>query len=75
MVYDKVNYLIVTQFGLSEGVSLETNIFEDLGADSVDLAELIVAIEDEFSLPPTERATQDVRTVGDLVKLIESVIK
>jgi len=72
MVFEKVCELIRSQLDISGDIAMETNIIEDLGVDSVDLAELVVIVEEEFALPPMARAAQDVRTVGQLVALIES---
>ena len=72
MVFEKVCELIRSQLDVSGEITMETNIIEDLGVDSVDLAELVVIAEEEFALPPMARAAQDVHTVGQLVALIES---
>ena len=71
MVFEKVCELIRSQLDVSGHIDMETNIIEDLGVDSVDLAELIVLVEEEFALPPMANAIQDVHTVGQLVALIE----
>ena len=75
MVFDRVSAIIQSQLGTDDIIiTADTNMIDDLGADSVDLAELIVTIEEEFELPPIERATEDIHTVGQLVELIESLI-
>lgn len=72
MVFGKVCDIIRSQLGIDGNITAETDILDDLGIDSVDLAELIVLVEEEFELPPMARATQDIRTVGQLVTLVES---
>ncbi|MGI6028658.1 MAG: acyl carrier protein [Candidatus Heteroscillospira sp.] len=75
MIFERVCELIRSQLDVSGDITAGTDIIADLGVDSVDLAELVVLVEEEFSLPPTARAMQDIRTVGQLVALIESVKK
>ena len=72
MGFERVCGLIRTQLDVSGEITADTDIVEDLGVDSVDLAELVVLVEEEFALPPTVRATQDIHTVGQLVELIEN---
>ncbi|MGE4353290.1 MAG: acyl carrier protein [Oscillospiraceae bacterium] len=75
MVFDRVSDIIQSQLGTDDSIiTADTDIIEDLGADSVDIAELIATIEDEFALPPTDRTTEDIHTVGQLVEFIESLI-
>jgi len=72
MIFKKVAALLAEQFGLeSDGITEETS-FEDLGADSVDIVELSMAMEEEFGID--EMAEEDlakVLTVGDLVNYIQ----
>ena len=72
MVFEQVCELIRSQLSVSGEISAETDIISDLGVDSVDLAELMVMVEDEFALPPMTDAMREVRTVGQLVALIEN---
>ncbi len=74
MVFERVCHLLRTQLDVSGEITADTDIVTDLGADSVDLAELIVLIEEEFALPPSVRATQDIRTVGQLSAFIENAL-
>ena len=53
-------------------ITLETNIQDDLGADSLDAVELIMSIEDEFDIMIPDDAAMEVKTVAQLVKLIEA---
>lgn len=75
MIFKKVKEIIVEELSVdAEDITLETNIAEDLGADSLDAVELIMSIEDEYDIMISDEAAMDVRTVGQLVKLIESEI-
>lgn len=73
MVFDAVKDILVAQLDLDEAsVSGSSNIAEDLGADSLDVVELLMAIEDEFGLEIPDDEIENIKTVDDLVKYIES---
>ena len=73
MVFDKVKELIVDQLGVEEEeVTSEANIQDDLGADSLDIVDLIQTIEDEYDLSIPDDAVEGIKTVGDIVSYIES---
>ena len=72
MVFDKVKELIVDQLGVDEDVvTSEASIQDDLGADSLDIVDLIQTIEDEYDLSIPDEAVENIKTVGDIVKYIE----
>ncbi|MBR4362617.1 MAG: acyl carrier protein [Ruminococcus sp.] len=72
MVFDKLKEIIVEQLGVEEdAVTLEANIQEDLGADSLDIVDLIQTIEDEYDLSIPDEAVEEIKTVGDIVNYIE----
>jgi acyl carrier protein len=72
MVFEKVREIICEQFELEEGdVTLETNIREDLDADSLDLVDLVMTFEDEFKMEVPDEVIEEIKTVGDIVKFIE----
>lgn len=72
MVYETVVSIICEQFDLEEkDVSMETGVTEDLGADSLDLVEVLSAIEDELDVEIPDEVFENMKTVGDLVKYIE----
>ena len=56
----------------ADAVTLESKLNEDLGADSLDAVELIMSLEDEFDIEITPDQSEGVKTVGDLVTLIDS---
>lgn len=73
MVFDKIKELIVEQLGVDEDdVTSEANIQEDLGADSLDVVDLIQTIEDEYDLSIPDEAVEGIKTVGDIVAYIEN---
>ncbi|MBR1659634.1 MAG: acyl carrier protein [Oscillospiraceae bacterium] len=75
MVYGKVKELLCSQLGLDEsGVTPESDIMEDLGADSLDLAELISTLEDELNVMITDERVRGLRTVGEVVEFIENLL-
>lgn len=72
MVFDKIKDLIVDQLGVEEeAVTAEANIQDDLGADSLDIVDLIQTIEDEYDLSIPDEAVEEIKTVGDIVSYIE----
>ena len=73
MVFDKVKEIIVDQLDVDEDkVTLEASITEDLGADSLDVVDLVMSFEDEFGIEISDDEVANVKTVGDIVKLIEA---
>jgi acyl carrier protein len=70
-VFNKVKSIVVDQLGVDEGdVKLETT-FEELNADSLDIVELIMALEEEFDLDIPDEEAEKIRTVGDAVNYIK----
>ena len=73
MVFEKVKEIIANQLNKdADLITLETHLVDDLGADSLDAVDLIMAIEDEFGIELDDEAAQNVRKVGDLVSYIEA---
>ncbi|MDA8193805.1 MAG: acyl carrier protein [Thermaerobacter sp.] len=70
-VYDKVKEIIVDQLGVDEEeVTLEASFIGDLGADSLDIVELIMALEEEFGLEIPDDEAEKIATVQDAVEYI-----
>ena len=75
-IQDKARALIASKMKLGESeITPEKNIFNDLGADSLDFVELSMLLEREFNVKFTEDDTAKVKTVGDLYELIEQYAK
>ena len=73
MIYDKVCQLLSYQLGIDEDkISPSSDIFEDLGADSLDVVTLLMSLEDEFGLTIEDDEAQEFHTVGDVVSFIEN---
>ena len=71
-VFDKVKEIIVEQLGVAEtSVTLEASFIDDLGADSLDIVELIMALEEEFDIEIPDGDAEKVVTVGDVVDYIK----
>lgn len=70
-VFKKVKSIVVDQLGVDEAdVTLETS-FEELNADSLDIVELIMALEEEFDLDIPDEEAEKIRTVSDAVNYIK----
>ena len=73
MTFEKVRNIICNQLGKSEDkVTLESSIVEDLGADSLDVVEMLMALEDKFDMTLPDEACANLRTVNDIVTFIDS---
>ncbi len=76
MSYEKVKQLICDQLGKSpDKISMETRIVEDLGADSLDVVELLMSLEDEFGLSLPDEVAMQMKTVADIVNYIDENTK
>lgn len=73
MVFEKIREIIATQFDVEEDtVTMETTVADDLGADSLDVVEVLMSIEDEFDVEIPDEAIEEIKSVGDLVNYIEA---
>ena len=71
-IFDKVKEIIVEQLGVAENdVNQEASFIDDLGADSLDIVELIMALEEEFDIEIPDADAEKVVTVGDVVDYIK----
>ena len=76
MVFEKLSQLIAEHFSIDvEDITMDTNFMEDLNADSIDLMDLMMSVEDEFGLEEVEEsAMESIKTVGDVVGYISDHI-
>lgn len=75
-IEEKVKDIIVEQLGVNpEQVTPQASFIEDLGADSLDIVELVMAFEEEFSVEVPDEDAEKLQTVGDVIKYIEERAK
>jgi acyl carrier protein len=71
-ITEKVTEIIVEQLGVSaDQVKPESNLIEDLGADSLDAVELVMAVEEEFGIEVPDEEAEKLRSVGDIISHVE----
>ena len=76
MVFDKIKDIIVEQLDVEEdSVTMEASITEDLGADSLDVVDLVMSIEESFDVEIPDEEVENIKTVGDIVKYIENKVE
>ena len=72
MVFERIREIICEQIDLEEDkVTMDSDIMEDFEADSLDVVDLVMSIEDEFGLEVPDDQIENFRTVGDVVRYIE----
>lgn len=73
MILEKVKEILSDQFNIEENsIDMDTSFSDDLNADSLDLVELIMGLEDEFGLEIGDDEVESIKTVGDAVEYIKS---
>ena len=73
MVFDNIKSIIVEQLDADEDkVTMDASITDDLGADSLDVVDLVMSIEESFDVEIPDEEVENIKTVGDIVKYIES---
>lgn len=75
MVFEKIKSILSEQFDIEDQdtITMETNLFEDLDADSLDLADLLATVEDEFEIEASDDVIGSINTVGDVVNYISEI--
>ena len=72
MTFDKIREFLAQQFEVSaDSISMETNIVDDLGGDSLDVVDLIMSVEEEFGISIPDEDAVELSTVGKIVEYIE----
>ena len=72
MVFEKIKKMLAAQINVSEDeIKMESDIINDLGADSLDVVEMIMALETEFNLTIPEEVAMEMKTIKDVVDYIE----
>lgn len=73
MVFEKIKEILANQLGAEEELmSMDTNIASDLGADSLDVVELLAEIQDEFQIEIPDEEIENIKTIGDLTEYIQN---
>lgn len=74
-VFERVSKVIVDRLGVDESeVKLEASFRDDLGADSLDVVELVMELEDEFDMEISDEDAEKIATVGNAISYIESKV-
>lgn len=73
-VFEKVKGMIVEQLGVDEEEVKKETLFKDLNADSLDIVELVMAMEEEFDLEISDEQVEKIKTVGDVTEYLEANI-
>lgn len=72
MVFEKIKLILSNQFDVAEDtITMDTNIMEDLGADSLDVVDMLMSLEDEFDVEIPDEEIEKMRTVAEVVAYIE----
>ena len=75
MVFDKVKEILCDQLDLredeAEEITMDTNIMETFEADSLDVVDIVMSMEDEFGIEIPDEEIENIKTVGDIVRYIE----
>ena len=76
MVIDKVKELVAEQLGISKDkITENSHIIEDLGADSLDVIEMLMTLEDEYGITIPDDKISQIKTINQIVELIEECQK
>ncbi len=72
MVFDKIKEILAEQLDADpETMTMDTRIADDLGADSLDVVEMLMSIEDEYDVEIPDQVVEDMKTIGDVVNYIQ----
>ena len=72
MVFEKLKEILSLQLDVdAESLTLETKILDDLGADSLDVVEMLMSVEDEFDVEIPDEKIEELKTIGDVVDYIQ----
>lgn len=75
IIFEKVKIIVIEQLGVDQGkVTLEANFADDLGADSLDTVELVMAIEEEFNIAIPDEQAENISTLDQAVQFIKNAL-
>ena len=76
MVFEKLKAVLVEQLDVNpDEITRDTDLLTDLGADSLDLVELIMTLEEEYGVSATDESIYENKTVGEIADYVETLIK
>ena len=76
MTFEKVQKILAEQLELdADEITMDSNLVEDLGIDSLDFVDIVMSLEDEFETEVPEEDMAGIKTVGDIVKYLEDKIQ
>jgi len=76
MIFEKIKEALAAQFEIDpDTITRDTDLMNDLGADSLDLVELIMTLEEEYSINATDESVYEHKTVGEISDYIETLVK
>jgi len=75
MVFDKIKEILALQLDANaDDMTMDTKITDELGADSLDIVEMIMSVEDEFNIEILDDQLEGLKTIGDVVEYIQNAI-
>lgn len=75
MEFERIKEIISEQLGVSaDSITMDTSFTDDLGADSLDLVELVMALEEEFDIEMPDDEIENIKTVSDAVSFLKNLI-
>jgi len=75
MIFDEVKEILVEQLDINEeDIEMTSNLMDDLGADSLDAIDIVMTVEDQYSIEVPDEIIKNMKTVEDIVSFIESNI-
>jgi len=73
MILEKVKKILVDQLDVEESaINVDSSIIDDLGADSLDVVDMVMSLEEEFDIEIPDEEIESMKTVGDIIKFIEA---
>ncbi|MCI7094410.1 MAG: acyl carrier protein [Clostridiales bacterium] len=73
MVFDEIKALLADKLNIAqEKITMESNIISDLGADSLDIVEMLMTLDQEYGIEIPDEAAAEFKTVGDIVKFVQT---
>lgn len=71
MIFEKLQLMVAKQLGMEKSkIAMESDILKDIGADSLDMVEMLLAVEEEWGIEIDDNEVADIRTIADVVKFI-----